>query len=370
MDDTPSPPSPRWWLWGVALLMFLVMGFMLAVYVLPDAEIQDKPHLLKVAGGGPFLAWLLLFGIRLSAHEFMAYRIHTRNHELATRRHQWKRWANQGVSILVSARHTVPDELGAALYAGGSVPVNQNNQLIFDSLDGLPEWERRSALLSPVLKPVAEYIQHHALKAPLELYVQCPQGEGDIWTESIKKAAGQLALPLAGLQLLEDDSLADWLIKASDTAPQALTCLIFIELSDTSACSEEAASLLIASPALCRAHKLTAACRLPRPLLAPYARLPDALMLMFAQQLPAEKIRYASYSQLPAQQTEKLQLLRTEHLTACPALFDVDSALGNPGLARTAVQMALAAQSSSPTLMFSSCQGQCWLQQVIPGGST
>jgi hypothetical protein len=122
MADTPPPAPPRWWLWGAALLVFLVAGFMLAVYVLPDAEIQDKSHLLKVACGGPFLVWLLFFGIRLSLYEFTAFRINTRNRMLDSRRRQWQRWANQGVSVLVSTRHLM-NRVQTCLSAAPSLPI-------------------------------------------------------------------------------------------------------------------------------------------------------------------------------------------------------------------------------------------------------
>jgi hypothetical protein len=216
-----------------------------------------------------------------------------------------------------------------------------------------------------VLTPVAAYIQQYAPTMPVNLYFHCPQDETDIWKGSIEKEAERLALPLAELQPLDDSGLPGWLMAAGDSAPQILTCLVFAEMNEASGASEEAAALLLASAVFCRTHKLSPTGYLPRPLLTPYAHLPDALALMFAQQLPAGKIRHASYSQLPKQQTEALQLLRTERLTACPVLFDADSALGNPGGARTAVQLVLAVQSSSPTLLFSGYEGQCWLQQVM-----
>ncbi|QHM72465.1 hypothetical protein [Mixta intestinalis] len=219
MEDVPLPGAPRWWLWGAALLVFLVTGFMLTVYILSDTELQEKSHLFKVACGGPFLVWLLFLGIRLSVYELMAFRINTRNRTLASRRHQWKRWTNQGVSILVSAHHTVPDEQGASLVANGSLPVNQNNRLVFESLEGLPQWERRSALLSSVLTPVAEYIQRYSLPSSVNLYFQCPQNETDIWKDSIEKEAERLALPLAELQSLDDSGLPGWLMAASDNPP-------------------------------------------------------------------------------------------------------------------------------------------------------
>ncbi|ROP49445.1 hypothetical protein EDF81_4457 [Enterobacter sp. BIGb0383] len=368
MDDTPRPAFPRVWPWGGGLLVILVMGFMLAIFILPETELQDKRHLLNVACGGPFLVWLLLFGVRLSAYELTVFRIHARNGALAVRRRQWQRWANQGSCVLISARHTVPEQQGARLIAGGIVPLNQNNRLTFEALEGMLAWTRCASLLSPVLDPVSAYLRQHALPGPVNLYFQCPEGEATLWQEAIEKEAKRLELPLAELQPLDKEGLPGWLLAASDCAPQGPTCLIFTELDGRPEASEEIASLLLASPAFCHAHKLTPASHLPRSLMTPFAHLSEAMVLMFQQQLPAGKIPHVSHTLLPTPQTEKLQLLRAEQMTACPALFDVDSALGHPGCARTAVQLTLAAQSLSPTLLLSMYQGQCWLQQVIPGG--
>ncbi|EOG3908355.1 hypothetical protein ACLBR3_003948 [Salmonella enterica] len=151
--------------------------------------------------------------------------------------------------------------------------------------------------------------------------------------------------------------------------PAGLCCLVFIESGDQA--SQEAAALLLASDAQCRALKLLPLRRLSRPLLAPFTKLAEALQLQCSQQQTADKLYTGWYTAVPDAMVEKLQLTcSTQHL-ACGTsrLHDADSALGLPGVAREAVMLSLAAHASGAVQLFSSDQGQCCLWQVqIPGG--
>ncbi len=367
MEDAPLPPRPRWWVWGIALLIILLAGFLLAVYTLEEAELQDKARLLTVACGGPFLLWLVLLGMRMMVYEFSSLRVSARNDLLAVRRREWRHWANQGVNVLAAAHYTVPDEQGVSLSPQGQLPVNKQQRLAFEQLAGLPEWERRAIFLSRLLTPVAGFVQQVGFGEPLTVRFQCAADDEPGWRGAIEKQALSLNLPLSDVAPLETPDLFSWLVAACDKAPPGLVCLIFTEFDETSSASEEGACLLLASPAWCHAHRFTPHYRLPRPLSSSFAGLSQALQQMLTWQHPATRLAVASYSAVPAAEVEKLQLVCREALSDNRVMLDVDNALGNGGLARHAVQLALACQSAPPSLLLTAGGGEYRLQQVVSG---
>lgn len=369
MVEAERPAMPRLWVWGIVLLVMLVGGFLLAVYLMGDNELKDKPHLLTVAAGGPFLLWLLLFGLRLMAADIPGTVVAARNQVLGQRCQQWRRWANQGMCLLAESRLTAPDESGGVFSAGGELPVNQNNRLELHTLSDLPVWERHQQLLTTLLEPVAHWHQQHAGGAPVSLAWTISSPADEDWSSLLTTAAEQLSLPLSSVSPLANDSFTGWLTDACDKSPAGLCCLVFIESGDQA--SQEAAALLLASDAQCRALKLSPLRRLARPLLAPFVKLAEALQLQCSQQQTADKLYTGWYTAVPDAMVEKLQLTcATQHL-ACGTsrLHDADTALGLPGVAREAVMLSLASHASGAVQMFSSAQGQCCLWQVqIPGG--
>lgn len=369
MKDAQEPAMPRFWLWGIALLVVLVSGFLLAVYVLPDSELADRPHLLAVAAGGPFLVWLLCFGLRLMARDVPATMVDARNQTLAVRRGQWRRWANQGMCLLAENRLTAVD---AKESESTESPVNQGNALVLDALAGLPEWERRSVLLTQLLSPVAQWLQQHAPAVPVALSFQiassAPQTD---WHESLSQVAEQLTLPLASTAPLPEGGLIAWLTTACDRAPETVCCLVFVSLDDKGETSEEAAMLLLSSDAQADALKLSVQRRMTRPLLTPFARLADALRMQCGQQQPAAKLYSAWYTGLPESMAESLPVVCLEQQLACGTSgpVDVDNRQGTPGVAREAVMVSLAAQASGAAQLFSAHQGQgCLWQLSVPRG--
>lgn len=372
MTDAERPAAPRFWLWGVALLVMLVGGFLLAVYVMPDSELSDKTHLLAVAAGGPFLFWLLLFGLRLMAADIPAFAVYARNHTLALRRRQWRHWANRGMCLLAESRYTAPEETGDTLTAKAELPVNQNNRLVLSSLSGLPEWERHTLLLSTLLKPLVAWHQLNAATVPVSLCWRIASSSSEDWSSRLTQVAEQLSLPLASVEPLAEEAVTGWLTEACDSPPEGLCCLVFIELDDQGNASEEAAALMLASDGRCRALKLSSFRRLTRPLLTSYATFADALRLQCEQQQTAKSLFTGWYSNLPDNMNETLPLTcMAQRLACCGAsrLYDADSALGIPGVAREAVMLSLAAQSSGAVQLFSSQQGEfcLWQVQVVEG---
>lgn len=369
MEEAEVPAQPRLWVWGIALLLMLVGGFLLAVYVMPETELSDKPHLLTVAAGGPFLLWLLFLGLRLMAADIPRAAVSTRNQELELRRRQWRRWANQGMCLLAENRLTALDESGRVFSAGGELPVNQHNRLELHTLSDLPIWERNQQLLTTLLEPIARWHQQNAGDVPLSLCWKISSSTEEDWPQLLSQVAEQLALPLTAVTPLAEAGLTGWLTTACDAPPQGVCCLLFIELNDHA--SQEAAALVLASDAQCRALKLSPLRRVMRPLLTPFTGLAEALRLQCDQQQAAKKLYTSWYSAVPGAQVETLQLTCTAQQLACGAsrLYDADSMLGIPGVAREAVMLSLVARSSGAAQLFSADQGQCCLWQVqVPGG--
>lgn len=369
MEEAEQPAQPCFSLWGMALLLMLVGGFLLAVYLMPDTELSDKPHLLTVAAGGPFLLWLLFLGLRLMAADIPRTAVSARNQVLELRRQQWRRWANQGMCLLAESRLTAPDASGGVFSVSGELPVNQNNRLALNVLSDLPAWERNQQLLTTLLEPVARWHQQNAGDVPLSLNWKISSSSTEDWPQLLAQVAKQLALPLASVMPLAEERFTGWLTTACDKPPEGLCCLVFIELNDHA--SQEAAALVLASDAQCRALKLSPLRRVMRPLLTPFAKLAEALQLQCGQQQTAKKLYTGWCSAVPGAMVEKLQLACSAQKLACgpSRLYDADSALGIPGVAREAVMLSLAARSSGATQLFSSDQGQCCLWQVqVPGG--
>ncbi|MBK4717060.1 hypothetical protein [Tenebrionibacter intestinalis] len=367
MEDAPLPPRPRWWLWAIALLIILLAGFLLAVYTLEGAQLQNKSQLLTVACGGPFLLWLVMLGVRIMVYEFSSLRVSARNDMLAVRRCEWKRWVNQGMSVLAAAHYTQPDEQGVSLSPDGQLPVNNQQRLAFEQLAGLPEWERRAIFLSRLLAPVADFVQQTGCREPLTLRFRCASDDENDWRGDIEKQAISLNLPLRSVEPLETPDIFSWLATACDDASEEPVCLIFTEFGEASFASEEGACLLLASPAWCRARRYTPVSNLPRPLSSPPGGLSQALQQMFDWQHPARGLAVASYSAVPAAEVEKLHLICRGALCDNRILLDVDNALGNGAGARHAVQLALACRFAPSSLLLTFIGGEYRLQQVISG---
>lgn len=372
--QAPYPGKPHWLWWGIALLLMLVGGFFLAVSVMPDEELRDKTHLLLVAAGGPFLLWCLALGARLMVHDIVVSGIHARNETVLLRQQQWKAWAGQSLGLLAWGRQTGLGPREITQIMSDQPPVNHGNRLLLPATEGENEWDRRSQLIDALLAPAAQYWQKHALKAPLSLMWQVSEAAQKVadWPDLITRAAAAHSLPLRDIELFPAADFSTWLSDAWDSPADTVQCLIFIDSADGES-SEEAVSLLVASPALCRRFKLAPEARLLRPLLTPASTLSAALKVQCEQQTPAQKLATGWHCRLTDAQSEKIPLCCIEQKTGFKTgqLYATDSLLGVPGLARHATMITLAAECSGTHLLFTQHQGQFLLQQLhrLPGAS-
>lgn len=366
--DSPTPVAPHALRWGIALLIMLVGGFFLAVYLLSPEELRDKQQLLLMALGTPLLLWCLLLGGRLVVYGLQSARVNARNQLCAQRRAQWKHWANQRLNLLAWGRQTTLGPKDHAMMMSEQPPVNQGNRLAFTEFASLPLWESRSQLIARLLQPVSEFVQAHPGTPPLTVLWQvAPSAINELdWPQLLEQEAQRLALPLATIAPFEPRDFTEWLLTAYDQPLDGLLCLLFIDVSDTSPASEEAASLLLASDALCQQEKLPTTTRLLRPLLTPASTLPQAMEQLCGQQCPSAKLSAGWQAALPGTLQEKIPLACAELNIKFSArqCFDTDSALGVPGIARYATQVTLAAERKGDNLLFTAHQGQCLLQQL------